>query len=281
MIALTYIIFYFGILLYLAAAAEVFLFLRDRDRREIVWGTRLALVGAACLALCFVLRFATWSRLPLTTVADNLNLFAVFATGIMLFVLRHQERRGLMCFYLPPLSLIIVISGYMGWREWSAAPKELTAPLLFVHVGLAFLAYAMFFVASLTSMAYLFQNSRLKLRQTTGLFQRLPSLEQLDRTLYLLISYGYPLFIVTLWLGIFWAWYERELLGSLWWASPKIGLSLLMVVLYSLSYHARARGWLRGPKLAYLIFSGFTVLLAAYLLLEVMHLKDYNFWGSV
>lgn len=281
MIAWTHAFLFLGALCYTGAALEIAVFLRDKDRREIAIGTRFALAGAACFALAGALRWLHWERPPFTTASDNLNLFIVLATLTMLAVLRRAERRGLMCFYLPPLALLAIVSAALGWRDWSAPPKDIGNPLIFVHVWLAFLAYAFFLVASLTSAAYLFQANRLKHRKTTGLFQRLPSLEHLDKTLHRLISVGYPMFIVTLALGIFWAWQERALLGSAWWFSPKILLSALMVLLYAASYHLRALGWLRGPKLAYLVFSGFSAFLGLYLLLEILRVKDHNFWGSV
>ena len=52
-----------------------------------------------------------------------------------------------------------------------------------------------------------------------------------------------------------------------------------MVALYSTAFHGRRIGLLRGQKLAYLVSVGFTVMLGSYLVLGLMNLQDYNFWG--
>src|SRR5690606_6767131 len=102
----------------------------------------------------------------------------------------------------------------------------------------------------------------------------------LDRTLFLLIRMAYPLFVFTLVTGFYWAWADRDLLGALWWMSPKILLSFAMVVIYAACYHGRAAGWLRGPRLANVLLIGFGGLLGTYLLLEMFELTNYNFWDA-
>ena len=53
-----------------------------------------------------------------------------------------------------------------------------------------------------------------------------------------------------------------------------------MVILYGASYHARAQGLLRGPKLAFLVFGGFSSILLVYLVLSMLQMTNYNFYGA-
>jgi ABC-type uncharacterized transport system permease subunit len=228
----------------------------------------------------FLLRWAQWGLLPLTGVTDSMMLFVVLCTGIVLTVQRDDSMKPLLVFYLPALALLDIVSATVAHRYLDESPKDLNNLFLTVHVGLVFLAFALFFVASLTSMGYMFKARHLKRRDTTGLFQRLPSLEQLDRTLFRLISIGYPVFVLTLILGFVWAYVDRELLGPTWFVSPKIVLSFVVVTLYAVSFHTRRFGWLRGPKLAYLNFFGFSAVLIAYFLLNVLEVAKANFWGA-
>lgn len=275
-----YITFYAGVGLFLIAAAVAAAYLRRPEDVLLGVSERIAVAGALLLLATLVLRAIAWDRLPLTNFADALNLFVLLTTLVVILVSHEQRMRPLLSFYLPPIAIIAVINGAAGFRYLDEPPLELRGVLLTIHVGLAFLAYALFLVGSITSIGYIFQAQRLKRHRTTGLFQRLPSLERLDKVLFRLIGAGYPLFGATVVLGFFWAYLDRELLGAQWWLAPKVLMALVMALFYSLAFHSRRLGWLRGPKLAYFVFFGFTLLLAITITLGLTQLNNYNFWDT-
>lgn len=272
------ITFYTGSACFVAAGLMTLRHLRGTGGDTLKAATRVLLAGAALLLATLVLRGAKWGMVPLTTAVDALSLFAVLTAIVMVYVLRKENAPAMLYFYAPPLAAACLVNAGVAHDALHAAPRELQGLPLTLHVGTVFLAYALFFLASMTSAAYLFQAHRLKHRQTTGLFQRLPSLEQLDRTLWRLVRYGYPLFVATLALGFIWAWFDNQLLEARWWLAPKVIMSCMMVVFYGALFHLRRQGGLRGPKLSYLMLVGFVVLLLAYFALDLMHLRDYNFW---
>ncbi|MBN2307904.1 MAG: cytochrome c biogenesis protein CcsA [Candidatus Hydrogenedentes bacterium] len=272
--------FYLGCALYCAAGAAAILYLW-RDHERVLDATiALAGAGAACLAAAFAFRWIAWRLVPMTTAADSIALFAVLSTAVMLALMRKPNVRALACFYAPPLAALCIVNAAVAHTDLFTAPRALAGLPLVLHVGMAFLAYALFFLAGMTSAAYVFQSQRLKRRHPTGLFQRLPSLEQLDSTLIRLIGLGYPLFVLTLILGAFWAHTQRDLLGPRWWLAPKVVLSFVLAIFCAVTYHRRRAGRLRGPRLAYQVFIGFIALLAIYLILALLHLRTYNFWGA-
>ncbi len=276
MIGATYAVFFLGVALVIASAALALVYLRSADARILAAASRLTLAGGACLALTFLLRLVMWRHVPLSTAVDSLNLFAVL-TAFAAFSISRGKRITLLAIYLPPLALLCIVTGFTAVPALGAEPPELSGMLLLTHVGLVFAAFALFFVASLTSLAYLDQVRRLKTHKTSGLFQRLPSLENLDQTLFHLITIGYPVFVVSLILGVFWAWYEPDQLSRGWWLSPKIILSVCMCLVYAFCFHARRAGWLRGPKLAYLMFIGGGSLIGIFVFLRAMDWSTYNF----
>lgn len=272
-------LFYVGTACYVGAAAAAFYSLwtaRDRALRVAVHGLA---AGAACYLAVFVLRWGVSGRVPLTTMTDALVLFALLASVLMLVIVRLDKAPALLGFYLPPLAVVCLINAFVAPANLRDVPLALRGVPLSLHVGLVFLAYALFLLASMTSLAYAFQAYKLKHRRLGGLFQRLPSLERLDAILYRLIAWGYPVFVSTLALGVLWAWLEEDLLDPRWWLSPKVVISVVMAVFYAAMFHSRRRGLLRGPKLAYLVCGGSLSLLASYVLLELMHLRTYGFWG--
>jgi ABC-type uncharacterized transport system permease subunit len=278
MITTTYVVFSLGTLLLLAAAIVALSYLRSANNLSLTLAARLTLTGGICLAVTLLLRYITWGNIPLTTAFDSLCLFALLSAATAYFVSRG-DRNIMLTIYLPPLAALSLATAYTAIDGIREEPSALSGMLLLTHVGLVFLSFSLFFIATLTSLAYLDQVRRLKTRKTAGLFQKLPSLENLDKTLYHLIQLGYPVFAVALVLGLFWAWYDSGKLSSTWWLSPKIFLSIFMCAIYALSYHARKAGWLRGPKLAYLVFFGVGALLGVSVILRILDWTDYNFFG--
>jgi len=274
------IAFYAGTACYLAAALLTLRYARGAGKPALVFPGRLLAAGVACFVATFVLRWVRWGLLPLTTTADSLVLFVLLSAVLVLVAVRRHDVPGLLCFHVPPLAAVCLLNAVVAHPDLHAAPRALRGLPLSIHVGAVFLAYALFFLASTTSAAYLYQARRLKRHQTAGLFQRLPSLEELDRTLYRLVAVGYPLFAATLGLGVLWAWLDRDLLQPGWWHAPKVLLSVVMVLFFAVMFHMRRSGRLRGPKLALLVFSGFSSLLVLYVVSAVLHLRTYNFWGT-
>lgn len=280
MMLLTEVVLFVAACACLAGAAFSLIYLRGAEPHWLVWARRALIGGLAACAVMLVLRWMTWGHLPLTTMTDSLNLLAFFSGLVMLIVLSRRQTPALLCFYMPPLAAISLINALAAHGNLYLEPRRLNGVFLSVHVGLALLAYAMFFVAGMTAMAYMFLAHRLKAHHTSGVFRKLPSLEDLDLTLYRLIRYGYPFFITTLFLGLIWAFWDRELLGSYWWLSPKVVLSYGMAGFYAVTFHLRRLGRLRGPKLARLVFWGFVLLIGGYVVLSIMHLRGYQFWSA-
>lgn len=272
--------FYLAIACYVVAAILSLQYVRGTDTRVLFYAKRFAAAGNTLLLFVFVYRWWSFGHVPFTGLGDPLNLFLVLSTGIILLVQRNELMRPVLCYYLPALGLLALVTGVVGPSYLGEAPRELNGLVLTVHVGLVFLSFALFFVASLTAVAYLAKATGIKKRQPTGFARELPSLEQLDRTLYRLIGIGYPAFVATSVLGLAWAFIERDLLGEYWFISPKIRLALAMAIFYSVSFHLRRLGLLRGPKLAYVVFFGFAFLLAIYLTLGVLQMSAGTFWGD-
>jgi HemX protein len=275
-----YVTFYAGTAFYVVAAVLALLYLRQTEEKLLPWSSRALIVGVLFFLCAFALRWSVWGHLPLTTMTDSLEAFTVLATLAILFTVRRNGMPALLCFYVPPLTAIALVNAVFAPRFLPLEPRILRGSLLGVHVGLAFLAYALFFIASMTSAAYLFQSRHLKHHQTSGLFRHLPSLAELDTALFRLIGYGYPLFIVTLTLGLIWAFIDRDLVGKWWWLSPKVVLSYGMAGFYAVMFHLRRLGRLRGPKLAQLVCAGFFLMIAMYIVLSVLNLRVYHFWSN-
>jgi len=281
MITLTYTLFFSGLALYLCGALLGLAFLRTPSQEKIlVLAARLTCLATLSFALMIALRATQWRLVPLTTAVDTLSFFVTLCSLVALLITRHKKLRGLLPFYITPLALVALLAASRAVPALSSAPNALSGLWLAPHVGLVLLAFALFFSACFTSLAYVIQAKRLKEHKTGGLFKALPSLENLDYTLFQLIRFGYPVFAFALILGFLWARSEGQS-PMAFMMSPKVMLSMAMVLFYAFSFHARSLGLLRGPKLPYLVFGGVAVLLGIFLMLEVMDLFDLDTkWGQ-
>lgn len=281
MLPAIYAAFSIGVVLeLLAAAMALVLPWRARSVDSLRVPQVVAALGALLLAIALGLRWAMFQRVPLTSGVESLSLLVIMLTVTVLGLTYESRRRTLVLVYLPAIAGISLIAALLAPAELAREPKALSPWLLLLHVVPAFLAYAWFFIAMLTSGVYLYQASRLKRRSFPGLMQQLPPLEHLDGSLFAMVRLAYPMFVWTLILGCYWAWYDRAQLGEYWWISPKILLSLCMVIIYAAAYHGRALGWLRGARLARFLLVGVGGILCAYLMLEILGLTNYNFWGG-
>ncbi len=274
------IAFYIGSMLYCCAGALSVTYLWKGNPRVLGHSVRMVWGGTAGLLAMFAIRWATYGRIPLTTLSDSLSLFLILSSTLMVIITRKDNVSALLSFYLPPLAAVSLVNAIGAHRYLTITPMDLRGVPLVVHVGMAFLAYALFFSASMTSAAYLCHMSHIKHHRTTWLTRHMPSLQELDTTLNRLLLYAYPLFVLTLAQGLAWAWFDRALLGPYWWLAPKVVLSFLMVLFYAFAVHLRFANMLRGPKLSYLVFFGFVVLLAMYVGLSLANLRGYNFWNA-
>lgn len=282
MATLVYSTFILGnTLLFASAAVAIGYLWLSTNPRLLDLAFRGSAAAMTLLLLMFIVRTLQWGQVPFTTVADSLALFVTFSLVILVIQLAAAPpHRALLCFYLPPVALVGLLSVFRAFPTLAQSPDTPGGTLLAVHVGMVFLALALFFLAGLNSVAYAFQAHRLKHRNTTGLFQKLPSLEALDHNLFQLIRAGYPIFAVTFVVGGLWAWNERQLLSATWWFSPKVLVSTAMLAFYAFCFHARAAGRLRGPKLAHLVCNGTAALIGLYLILAMLDVFNYNFYGD-
>lgn len=274
--------FYAGFACYLLAFAAVLWYLAKAEPAALTFAQWASVAGGALLAVAFLTRWIEWRQFPVSGTIGPVLMLVMLTTTVVLPVVLIGSVRALLCFYVPALTLLYSLTVAISVTRGEAflehpPPDTLNGAFLTIHVGLAFFSYALFLVASLTSIAYLFQARHLKKHQMTSLFHRLPPLERLDRTLLRLIAVGYGLFWITLILGFIWAVLNEELLDERWFVSTKILRAAAMVVFYAVAFHGRQIGWLRGQKLAYVIFFGFTGLMLVYLALRIANYSDYGF----
>ncbi len=131
-----------------------------------------------------------------------------------------------------------------------------------VHISFAFLGNAAFALSFGAGLMYLVQNRMLKSKRFTGLYQRLPSLDTLDKVNYTCLSIGFPMMTLGIISGAFWA---NIAWGTYWSWDPKETWALITWFLYAALLHGRLSvGW-RGRRAALFSIIAFLFLLFTFL----------------
>lgn len=93
--------------------------------------------------------------------------------------------------FITPINLLLFLGA--GLRGEPAVPAGVHHAILPLHISSNLLGYAAFTLAFAVSVAYLLQERQLKAKRIGGVFQRLPSLDTLDRAALRCVLAGFPL----------------------------------------------------------------------------------------
>jgi cytochrome c-type biogenesis protein CcsB len=219
----------------------------------------------------FLARWAAAGYFPITNLFESLGFFS-WAIVLALIVLQIRLPAPVVGAIVVPIAFVLAVSA-LGF-EAGVAPLQpaLQSGWLYVHTTLAFLGDAFFVIAFAGAVLYLVQERQLKRHRVGGIYQRLPSLDLLDRINYRSLTIGFPLLTLGIITGAVWAEYAW---GAYWQWDPKETWSLITWFIYAALVHARFNvGW-RGRKAAYLSIAGFLAVLFTFLgvnlLLEGLH----------
>ncbi len=219
---------------------------RERAYRAGRWA---ALAGLGAHTLAIGARTVVAGHFPIVTPYENAS---VGAWSIVVLTFLAPSRLALFrAAGAGAVALALLILGWAVTEDAAVTPfvASVRSTWLYVHVTFAFLAYGAFSIASGASLAYL-------VRARRGGPAWLPSLEQLDRTAYLYVVFGFITCAVMIGAGSIWA---KDLWGSYWSWDPVETWNLVAWLAYGVLIHLRVTyGW-RDARFAW--FAMFAVLL--------------------
>ncbi|NGY87385.1 cytochrome c biogenesis protein CcsA [Bacillus megaterium] len=223
-----------------------------------------------------MVRMYETGRFPILTVSEGLYFYAWVLITLSL-VINRLFRVDFMVFFTNVIGfLIMAIHTFAPLETYTAVQSErLVSELLIIHITMAILSYGAFSVSFVFSALYLVQYNLLKKKKWGKRLLRIEDLTKLDYMSYVLILIGVPLLLLSLILGIIWAyikyvdfhWYDTKVLGS-----------FLMFVAYSAYLYARLRRGIQGKAIAMWNIGLFLVLLINFFLFG--SLSNFHFWGS-
>ena len=229
--------------------------------RFATWGVRIGwLVQTALLAV----QAARADGFPWSSWGGSLNLFVWLVVGAYLIWGCEPRYRLLGLAVLPPAVLLFILAR-IGGGTGVGARSHYSNIFLVLHVGLVLAAFAGFMLAAALSVLYLWQERRLKRRESTILRLQVPALSRLDEVAARTIAVALPALTLGIAVGIL---RLRDRGGGI---DALMAVTLLTWAVYG-GYLALRHfaGW-RGRRAAYVVLAGFVLVAVVRLALPVTH----------
>jgi ABC-type uncharacterized transport system permease subunit len=229
--------------------------------RLATWGVRIGwLVQTALL----VLQVARSDGFPWSTWAGSLNLFVWLVVGVYL-IWGCRPRYRLLGLTVLPLAAVLLALAHAGGGTDLRGSAPYSSLFLALHVGLVLVAFAGFTLAAALSGLYLWQERRLKRRETSILRLRAPGIARLDELAAQTIAVALPALTFGMAVGIA---RLRERGGGV---DALMVVTLLTWLVYGAYLALRYGTGLRGRRAAYVVLLGFVLVAVARLAFPATH----------
>lgn len=185
-----------------------------------------------------------WYLIPLTWLLLGLGFLGYFWLKQDVFFLT-----------LAPLSFVVLFAGFVFSSGEATLNETLSGPIFWVHLALVSVGVGLMAIASGAGGIFLWQERALKKKmKLSALPKDLPSLVALDKVNAIATVIGFPLYLLGVFSGFFWAYISW---GTFFSADPKEIFSLMILLLYMYLFYQRQAHGVNGRKpaiLAILIF---------------------------
>ncbi|WP_394137546.1 cytochrome C assembly family protein [Cytobacillus oceanisediminis] len=223
-----------------------------------------------------VLYMINTGRFPVLTIFEGLYFYAWVLITLSLGINRLL-RVDFIVFFTNVLGFIIMAIHTFAPIQIDSAVKaqQLISELLLIHITVAILSYGAFSLSFVFSLLYLIQYDLLKRKKWGTRLLRIADLSKLEHMSYVLNVIGVPMLMISLILGIQWAY--LKLPDMVWFDSKVIG-SFIVLALYSIYLYMKVGKGLYGKSLAFWNIASFLIVLINFFLFG--KLSSFHFWYS-
>ncbi|MFO1519344.1 MAG: cytochrome c biogenesis protein CcsA [bacterium] len=228
-------------------------------------GRRAVLVGFLIQTVGLGIHVAKVGYPFLLQSEDSYFFSAWVLAGLFLFLnLKYRlETAGVL--FLTAL-LILYSLAHLAQENYLGEKALTLSPWASVHIVFGFLAFAVFFLSFILGLLFLFQEIQLKRKKISKVFERLPSLDVLDRLHYKALTVGFILLTLGILSGSAWA---KAAKGVYFFDDPRQLWTIIAWLVYAFFFQVRfSAGW-KGRRGVLLSLLGFIVIVFTFL--EVRH----------
>lgn len=254
------VLFLLAVLFYVLSAVAHVAGWIGRSRRGERFARPTLLAAVVLHGVAILLRWIEAGYAPFSNGFEAFSLYGWGLSFVYLLVpfLRRQQVLGV---FVTPLSLTSILIASVLPKRIEPLVPVLQSHWLPIHVGVSLTAYAMFSLAFVGAITYLFQLRSLKHPGRWLWARQLPSLETLETLQRRAAVIGLVLMTGALISGSLWA---EKAWGIVWPWEPQQVASLVTWFLYALYFFARHNlGW-QDRRAAWLLVGGFVSVLVTF-----------------
>ena len=213
-------------------------------------------------------------RFPVLTLFEGIYFYAWLLVTLSI-VLRMFTALDFAVFFINVIGFIFMTVHTFAPVQIERSPvgEALVSELLLIHITFAILSYAAFSLAFVFAALYWILYRLLKEKRRPVQWNRLPSLGQAEQGMTASLLAGIPLLLVSLILGLQWAYVSLAEFSLL---DAKIIGSFILLLVYSGILYMQRRGQLNGRTYAGAHIYAFLFVLINFLLGS--RLSEFHFW---
>ncbi|MCM3568374.1 cytochrome c biogenesis protein [Neobacillus mesonae] len=265
----TVVLYAFSVLLYFFD----FVYHNRRANRIAFW--LLAFVWGL-QTVFLILYMKETGRFPVLTIFEGLYFYAWILITLSLGINRLL-RVDFIVFFTNILGFIVMVIHTFAPTQYHShvMAAKLVSELLLIHITMAILSYGAFSLSFVFSILYLLQYDLLKRKKWGARLLRIADLEKLERMSYILAVIGVPILLLSLILGMQWAYIK---LPGMPWYDIKIIGSFILLISYSIFLYLRIVKNFSGKRLALWNAASFLIVLINFFLFG--QLSSFHLWYS-
>jgi HemX protein len=213
-------------------------------------------------------------RFPVLTIFEGLYFYAWILVTLSI-VINHLLRVDFIVFFTNILGFTVMAIHTFAPMQYDShiMAKQLVSELLLIHITMAILSYGAFSLSFVFSTLYLLQYDLLKRKKWGTRLLRLADLDKLEKSSYILAVIGVPMLLLSLILGMQWAFLKVP--GMPWYDMKVIG-SFMLLTVYINHLYLRSVKNLSGRKLAIWNSAAFLIVLINFFLFG--QLSSFHLW---
>ena len=221
-----------------------------------------------------LLRTILFDHPPITNVFEIFTVLA-FAVSFSYYILELlTDIRGTGPFIIV-ISIFFQIISTLYIQDLTVVKEVLRNHLLGIHVFSALLGYSAITISAVYGFLYLILYKDIKLNKFGLLFERLPSLDVLERLSYYSAIIGFVLLTFAIIIGIIWL---PKAFPKFSYADPKLIGTSMVWILYGIGISSKILGKLQGKKVIILSIIGFILAIMSTIISNFMALSFHSFY---
>ncbi|WP_433891682.1 c-type cytochrome biogenesis protein CcsB [Streptomyces sp. CA-111067] len=230
-------------------------------------------------------RAASVQRAPWANMYEFSTTFGAVAVGAYLLLLAlKKDVRWIGLFLTTSVLLDLGLALSVLYTSSDQLVPALHSYWLWIHVSCAIICGAIFYLAALGTLLYLFRDhyevamaaGRAQGGRWGDIMRRMPAAATLDKFAYRMNALVFPLWTFTIIAGAIWA---QAAWGHYWEWDPKETWSFITWVIYACYLHARATAGWKGRKAAYLALVAFACFLFNYYGVNIFVTGKHSYAG--